>query len=146
MPTSHYSPPTFSFHLLLLISLFSFLVSFLSLLSAFSTLFFLSEQSRAFRFDGRIEASRQWRDAGAVNSVSTPSTQENGAGSFTCLHNFTCHTPTTNLSKPASHWNGYSLKYEPSSGCFGVLFVAISFTTGTVRRYSSNRSLHMPWF
>lgn len=35
MPTSHYLPPTFSFDLLLLILLFSFLVSFLSLMFSF---------------------------------------------------------------------------------------------------------------
>jgi len=48
---------------------------------------------------------------------------------FVCARNFTCHTPGTNLSEPAYHWNSISLKYERSSVCFVVLFVAIGFTT-----------------
>lgn len=46
---------------------------------------------------------------------------------FVCALNFICHTAGTSLSKQAYHWNN-SLKYEPSSVCFVVLFVAISFT------------------
>lgn len=45
-----------------------------------------------------------------------------------CAHHFMCHTPGTNLSKPTCHWNSNSLKYEPNSVCFVVLFVANNFT------------------